>query len=658
MIKLLSLLGLLAFTANANAARNIPADTVQFSTQTSAPGSAASGSVYKYFLTSDGLPYWKNSSGTVFGYLYSSAVYTAGSVLFGDGTRAPAQDNSGIFFDSTNNFLGIGSASPPAQLYLSGAISAAAWTTSGIGLRIADQTFTDTTSTGSPNITIHNIGAPTVNASSALTPGNLTTLVVAAPVDGTNVVTASNRKYAIRTTGNTRFAGFNLYGSSSGNPVSVLSVDGNQTDTSWTTTGKMLAVQNATLTDSSGTGTISTRAVNSYGVMTLAASNSQTITNASNLYLDRAVTAGSNVAITNSNVIHIPGGSVTGATNSYSLNVTANTGATNNYAATFSGNVGMGGITDPRTQLSIAASASVINGNEQISLRSNREAIIANELLGGISIRSNDSSNAAPGIVTNLFSAIATAGHNTTTLDSAWVWYTTNALTMAEKMRLDKDGYLGIGVTPTSKLHVDGGTGTAAAIKLSNGATNGTTASDGFDVGVTSTGIGELRQREALPINILTNNTQVMSIVSAGNVGIGNTSPTTKLDVTGTVTATAFAGTINAGRTINAQTGTSYTFVMSDGASASGSATGFPLVTGSNASAQTFTVPPNTSVNYPTGTQIDVCQLGAGKLTLAQGSGVTINSKAGNKAIGAQYVCVTLIKYAIDTWNLIGDLIP
>ena len=122
---------------------------------------------------------------------------------------------------------------------------------------------------------------------------------------------------------------------------------------------------------------------------------------------------------------------------------------------------------------------------------------------------------------------------------------------------------------------------------------------------------------------------------------------------TSDVTGVLPAANVGLGRTINAQTGTTYTFVLSDGQKAGANT----LVTGSNASAQTFTVPPNSSVAYPTGDQIDVCQVGAGKLTLAQGSGVTINSKSSNKAIGAQYVCVSLVKTATDTWLLIGDLI-
>jgi len=105
-------------------------------------------------------------------------------------------------------------------------------------------------------------------------------------------------------------------------------------------------------------------------------------------------------------------------------------------------------------------------------------------------------------------------------------------------------------------------------------------------------------------------------------------------------------------RTINAQTGTTYTFVLSDGSAAGGNT----LVTLSNASAITATVPANGSVAYPVGTQIDVVQQGAGQVTFAPDTGVTINSKGGNLKISAQYVGVTLIKTATNTWTLLGDL--
>ena len=129
-------------------------------------------------------------------------------------------------------------------------------------------------------------------------------------------------------------------------------------------------------------------------------------------------------------------------------------------------------------------------------------------------------------------------------------------------------------------------------------------------------------------------------------VGTGTSASqwTTTPTITGLVTC---SGGISAPLLINAQTGTTYTFTLSDASK---------LVTASNGSAQTYTVPPNSSVAFPTGTTITIIGIGAGKVTLAQGSGVTINSKDSEKAIDGQHASVTIIKTATDTWQLIGAL--
>lgn len=98
---------------------------------------------------------------------------------------------------------------------------------------------------------------------------------------------------------------------------------------------------------------------------------------------------------------------------------------------------------------------------------------------------------------------------------------------------------------------------------------------------------------------------------------------------------------------INAQTGTTYTLVLSDAGK---------LITSSNASPVTITVPPNGTVAFPIGTRIDVLSIGAGLTTLAQGSGVTISSKNSNKKLSAQGSAASLIKTGTDTWWLVGDL--
>lgn len=74
------------------------------------------------------------------------------------------------------------------------------------------------------------------------------------------------------------------------------------------------------------------------------------------------------------------------------------------------------------------------------------------------------------------------------------------------------------------------------------------------------------------------------------------------------------------------------------------------------ASANTLTIPANSSVAFPVGTQIIVIQTGAGATTLTPAGGVTVNSKDGNLELGGQWAGVTLIKRASDTWVAVGDL--
>ena len=99
---------------------------------------------------------------------------------------------------------------------------------------------------------------------------------------------------------------------------------------------------------------------------------------------------------------------------------------------------------------------------------------------------------------------------------------------------------------------------------------------------------------------------------------------------------------------VNAQTGTSYTLVLTDAGK---------QVTMTNAASSTLTVPPNASVAFDVGVRIIVIQLGAGAVTLTAGSGVTVSSQATSLAM-AQYQVATLVKTATNTWvaNLGGSV--
>jgi hypothetical protein len=73
------------------------------------------------------------------------------------------------------------------------------------------------------------------------------------------------------------------------------------------------------------------------------------------------------------------------------------------------------------------------------------------------------------------------------------------------------------------------------------------------------------------------------------------------------------------------------------------------------ASANTVTVPPNSSVAFPVGAQIQVLQTGSGQCTITAGAGVTVNGTPGLK-VRSQWSYVTLIKRATDSWVVVGDL--
>ena len=96
------------------------------------------------------------------------------------------------------------------------------------------------------------------------------------------------------------------------------------------------------------------------------------------------------------------------------------------------------------------------------------------------------------------------------------------------------------------------------------------------------------------------------------------------------------------GNQINDQTGTSYTTVLNDSGLS---------VRMNNASANTLTIPPNSSVAYPIGTRILITQIGAGTTTVVEGSGVTINTEV-DLIIGTQWKSALVTKVATDVWDM------
>jgi hypothetical protein len=168
--------------------------------------------------------------------------------------------------------------------------------------------------------------------------------------------------------------------------------------------------------------------------------------------------------------------------------------------------------------------------------------------------------NNTSGVETQVFANAALNGGIATVTNHPMLLITNNT----ERIRIESGGNVGIGTpTPGAKLEIKGGasidanpemrvSGTSGYIDMHNslgaGGYNGITSSGDkafiFSDGTVNTG--------NLVIAPWTDNTSGIRINSSGNVGIKKASPSTALDVNGTVTATAFAGPL----TGNASTAT------------------------------------------------------------------------------------------------------
>jgi len=146
--------------------------------------------------------------------------------------------------------------------------------------------------------------------------------------------------------------------------------------------------------------------------------------------------------------------------------------------------------------------------------------------------------------------------------------------------------------------------------------------------------------------------TWVFSSIGSGGPGAWNlqtqtvTGPTGPTGATGpSVTGpTGATGTSGAQLTVVNLTA-NYTFASGDEGD---------LITMDNASARTFTVPPESTFNFAVGTQFNVLRLGTGSVTIVAGAGVTIRSALG-LVLRVQYSSATIAKIGTNLWFVTGD---
>jgi hypothetical protein len=90
-----------------------------------------------------------------------------------------------------------------------------------------------------------------------------------------------------------------------------------------------------------------------------------------------------------------------------------------------------------------------------------------------------------------------------------------------------------------------------------------------------------------------------------------------------------------------------YTFVLTD-------AETMAIYTGTGSA--NYTIPPESSVAFPVGTQLNVLQYNTGQVTVVGGVGVTIVSEGSKFKTKGRYAVATAIKTEANVWVLIGNI--
>jgi hypothetical protein len=132
--------------------------------------------------------------------------------------------------------------------------------------------------------------------------------------------------------------------------------------------------------------------------------------------------------------------------------------------------------------------------------------------------------------------------------DNGYIWNYSNAsirfgTSNIERLCLSSSGNIGIGTTnPSSILHLhSGSSSTEVKILLTDNGT-GSSSTSGFSIYKSTGNEGYIWNYSNASLRFGTNNTERLTILNNGNIGINNTSPSYLLDVNGTINATAFRG--------------------------------------------------------------------------------------------------------------------
>lgn len=101
-------------------------------------------------------------------------------------------------------------------------------------------------------------------------------------------------------------------------------------------------------------------------------------------------------------------------------------------------------------------------------------------------------------------------------------------------------------------------------------------------------------------------------------------------------------------RTARTVSGTSCTLELADNGN---------IVRRTNGTNNIVTIPPNSSVEFPVETQIDLLQRGAGDMVITPDTGVTLVSFESRTKLAGNGAAATLVKEDTNIWHLFGNII-